>query len=166
MRKLQQKISLDKNILRRYQSGDRGGSAATSPRDVGTPGSGIGQDHEQLVDSKGFCLPEIYQNYFVTGMPTSMSQSGYEAAVRPSSRTTSAPTSPLRERASKRDGFLGKVSVLSQVISILRTFHQSSSFSKQVVTQAKDTAAAYKLTGINKNRCFSLLVIDDHNTDW
>ena len=29
--------------LFRYQSGDRGGSAATSPRDVGTPGSGIGQ---------------------------------------------------------------------------------------------------------------------------
>jgi len=68
---------------------------------------------------------------------------------RPSSRTTSAPTSPLKERASKRETFLGKVSVLSQV-----------------VTQAKDTAAAYKLTGINKNRCFSLLVIDDQNTDW
>ena len=98
-------------------------------------------------------------------MPTSMSQSGYEAAARPSSRTTSAPTSPLRERASKRDGFLGKVSVLSQVISNVQTL-QSSSFTPQVVTQAKDTAAAYKLTGINKNRCFSLLVIDDHNTDW
>ncbi len=42
----------------------------------------------------------------------------------------------------------------------------SPSSSLQVVTQAKDTAAAYKLTGINKNRCFSLLVIDDHNTDW
>ena len=40
----------------------------------------------------------------------------------------------------------------------------------QVVTakvdQAKDTAAAYKLTGINKNRCFNLLVVDDQNTDW
>ena len=34
------------------------------------------------------------------------------------------------------------------------------------VDQAKDTAAAYKLTGINKNRCFNLLVVDDHNTDW
>ena len=34
------------------------------------------------------------------------------------------------------------------------------------VDQAKDTAAAYKLTGINKNRCFHLLVVDDHNTDW
>ena len=34
------------------------------------------------------------------------------------------------------------------------------------VDQAKDTAAAYKLTGINKNRCFNLLVIDDQNTDW
>ena len=82
-------------------------------------------------------------------MPTSLSQSGHDMTGRPSSRTTSAPTSPLKERASKRETFLGKVSVLSQV-----------------VTQAKDTAAAYKLTGINKNRCFSLLVIDDHNTDW
>ena len=40
----------------------------------------------------------------------------------------------------------------------------------QVVTakvdQAKDTAAAYKLTGINKKRCFNLLVVDDQNTDW
>ena len=32
--------------------------------------------------------------------------------------------------------------------------------------QAKDTAAAYKLTGINKARCFNLLVVDDQNTDW
>ena len=59
----------------------------------------------------------IGQLYFVSGMPTSMSQSGYETTGRPSSRTTSAPTSPLKERASKRDGFLGKVSVLSQVDS-------------------------------------------------
>ena len=38
----------------------------------------------------------------------------------------------------------------------------------QVVTakvdQAKDTAAAYK--GINKNKCFNLLVVDDQNTEW
>jgi len=106
----------------RYQSGDRSGSAATSPREGGTPG---------------------------TGIPGSMSQSGHDITGRPNSRTTSAPTSPLKERASKRDGFLGKVSVFSQVVS-----------------QAKDTAAAYKLTGINKNRCFNLLVIDDQNTDW
>ena len=40
----------------------------------------------------------------------------------------------------------------------------------QVVTakvdQVKDTAASYKLPGINKNRCFNLLVIDDQKTDW
>ena len=34
------------------------------------------------------------------------------------------------------------------------------------VDQAKDTAAAYKLTGINKARCFNLLVVDDQKTDW
>ena len=36
----------------------------------------------------------------------------------------------------------------------------------QVVSQAKDTAAAYKLAPVNKSRCFTLLVIDDQNTDW
>ena len=34
------------------------------------------------------------------------------------------------------------------------------------VDQAKDTAAAYKLSSINKNRCFTLLVVDDQNTEW
>jgi len=54
---------------------------------------------------------------------------------------------------SKKDSFLGRVSVLSQVVTAK-------------VDQAKDTAAAYKLTGINRNRCFNLLVIDDQNTEW
>ena len=46
--------------------------------------------------------------------PTTPSNTS-QTSVRPTSRTTSAPTSPLKERVSKRDTLLGKVSVFSQV---------------------------------------------------
>jgi hypothetical protein len=34
------------------------------------------------------------------------------------------------------------------------------------VEQAKDAAGNIRLPGFNKDRCFTLLVIDDANTDW
>jgi len=86
-------------------------------------------------------------------LPTSLSGAGSDLTGRGGSKTTSAPTSPLKERQSKKESFLGKVSVLSQVVTAK-------------VDQAKDTAAAYKLSSINKNRCFTLLVVDDQNTEW
>ena len=34
------------------------------------------------------------------------------------------------------------------------------------VEQARDKAEAYRGPQFNKDRCFTLLVIDDQNTDW
>jgi len=85
-------------------------------------------------------------------LPSSVSREGVDMTSvppRPSSRTTSAPTSPLKE--TKRASFLGKVTSISQVVSAK-------------VEQARDQAAAIR--GFNKDRCFTLLVIDDQNTDW
>jgi len=85
-------------------------------------------------------------------LPSSVSREGADMTSvppRPSSRTTSAPTSPLKE--TKRASFLGKVTSISQVVSAK-------------VEQARDQAAAIR--GFNKDRCFTLLVIDDQNTDW
>jgi len=89
-------------------------------------------------------------------LPSSTSKEGGEMTgsqqqqpPRPNSRTTSAPTSPLKE--TKRASFLGKVTSLSQVVSAK-------------VEQARDQAAAIR--GLNKEHCFTLLVIDDQNTDW
>ncbi len=46
---------------------------------------------------------------------------------------------------------------------------QVSSFSQVVsakVEQAKDAAGSIRVPGINRDRCFTLLVIDDADTDW
>lgn len=80
-------------------------------------------------------------------------------AATPGSRTTSAPTSPLKERPEggvlgKKAGFLGKVSSLSQVVSAK-------------ANEAKDKAEAFKAQRSAKHdRSFTLLVVDDQNTDW
>lgn len=66
------------------------------------------------------------------------------------SKTTSAPTSPMKE---KKASFFGKVSNFSAVVS-------------QKVEQAKDAAGHIRVPGLNKDKCFTLLVIDDANTDW
>ena len=107
----------------RYQSGERrGGSTVTSPRD-------------------GYQYRDQYQGGGAMSSSVSADMTG-----RPGSRTTSAPTSPLRERPVKRDTFLGKVSALSQV-----------------VTQVKESGSYRSHTSSN---CYNLLVIDDYNTDW
>jgi len=74
---------------------------------------------------------------------------------QPGTKTTSAPTSPLKERPeSKKASFLGKVSSLSQVVSAK-------------ANEAKDKAEAFKAQRAQRHdRCFTLLVIDDQNTDW
>jgi len=109
---------------------------------------GPGRNRFQSGDRSGATSPRDPPS-----IPNSLSQTGSDITGRPGNKTTSAPTSPLKERVSKKESFLGKVSVLSQVVTAK-------------VDQAKDTAAAYKLTGINKNRCFNLLVVDDQNTEW
>lgn len=107
---------------------------------------GPGRNRYQSGDRSGVTSPRDPPT-----IPNSLSQTGSDITARPGSKTISAPTSPLKERVSKKESFLGKVSVLSQVVTAK-------------VDQAKDTAAAYK--GINKNRCFNLLVVDDQNTEW
>jgi len=109
---------------------------------------GPGRNRFQSGDRSGATSPRDPPS-----IPNSLSQTGSDITGRPGSKTTSAPTSPLKERVSKKESFLGKVSVLSQVVTAK-------------VDQAKGTAAAYNLTGINKNRCFNLLVVDDQNTEW
>jgi len=62
--------------------------------------------------------------------------------------------SPMKEPASKKAAFMGKVSMFSKVVSAR-------------VDQAKDKADAIKHQGtLNKKRCFTLLVIADPNIDW
>jgi len=91
----------------------------------------------------------------VTSTTPSSGQAG--TAGKPGSRTISAPTSPLKDIEpnfpSRRTNFLGKVSSLSQAVSAK-------------AAEAKDKAESYRAGNINKERCFTLLVIDDQNTDW
>lgn len=62
--------------------------------------------------------------------------------------------SPMKESASKKAAFMGKVSIFSKVVAAK-------------VDQAKDKADALKHQGtLNKKRCFTLLVIADPNIDW
>lgn len=80
---------------------------------------------------------------------TTAQQPDLSLPLRPSSRTTSAPTSP----AKSRESLLQRVSSLtSNVVS------RATSLQQQPVETGK---LAY-----NRDRCFTLLVVDDQNTDW
>ncbi|XP_040570480.1 synapsin isoform X1 [Lepeophtheirus salmonis] len=68
----------------------------------------------------------------------------------PGSKTISAPTSPLKE---KKAGFFGKVTSFSQVVSAK-------------VEQARDAAGNIRVPGMAREKSYTLLVIDDANTDW
>jgi len=92
---------------------------------------------------------EANQDGAAPGRKTSGSAGG--VAPGQTSKTISAPTSPLKEK--KGAGFFGKMSNFSQVVSAK-------------VEQAKDVAGNIRVPGFNKDRCFTLLVIDDANTDW
>ncbi len=86
---------------------------------------------------------------------TAAQQPDLSLPLRPNSRTTSAPTSP----AKSRESLLQRVSSLtSNVVS-----NVSRVTSAQI--QQQQTAESGKLP-YNKDRCFTLLVIDDQNTDW
>ena len=76
--------------------------------------------------------------------------------LRPNSRTTSAPTSP----AKSRESLLQRVSSLtSNVVSNVSRVTSSQIQQQQTVVESG------KLP-YNKDHCFTLLVIDDQNTDW
>ncbi|KAI5755310.1 hypothetical protein M8J77_015887 [Diaphorina citri] len=69
-----------------------------------------------------------------------------------SSRTTSAPTSPAKTRES----------LLQRVQSLTGQARDQGASIIGAMTQTASAARA----SYNKDRCFSLLVIDDQNTDW
>lgn len=87
--------------------------------------------------------------------PPSAAQAGGTAGdlslnLRPGSRTTSAPSSPAKTRES----------LLQRVQSLTgQARDQGASILGAAVSSA--TRPSY-----NKDRCFTLLVIDDQNTDW
>lgn len=83
-------------------------------------------------------------------MEQGMTSSTSGTAIQAKSKTTSAPTSPLKE---KKSSFFGKASNFSAVVS-------------QKVEQAKSAAGNIRVPGLNRDKCFTLLVIDDANTDW
>jgi len=83
-------------------------------------------------------------------MEQGMSSSTSGSAFQNKSKTTSAPTSPLKE---KKSSFFGKASNFSAIVS-------------QKVETTKNAARNIRVPGINKDKCFTLLVIDDANTDW
>lgn len=104
--------------------------------------------------------------YFQVGPAVAAAAAGATAAaaqqpdlslpLRPNSRTTSAPTSP----AKSRESLLQRVSSLtSNVVSNV------SRVTSAQIQQQQQTAESGKLP-YNKDRCFTLLVIDDQNTDW
>eukprot|EP00092_Neocalanus_flemingeri_P023116 GFUD01025064.1.p1 GENE.GFUD01025064.1~~GFUD01025064.1.p1 ORF type:complete len:627 (+),score=199.24 GFUD01025064.1:96-1976(+) len=75
-----------------------------------------------------------------------------DSATIPNSISKEA--SPMKEPASKKAAFMGKMSMFSKVVSAR-------------VDQAKDKADALKYQGtLNKSRCFTLLIIADQNIDW
>lgn len=71
-----------------------------------------------------------------------------------SSKTISAPTSP----AKSRESLLQRVSSLTSTV-VDRT-------KQAIVTQQQSAQEQIQKLNYNKDRCFTLLVIDDQNTDW
>merc|ERR1712223_105986 len=122
-------------------------------------------DRLDKVDPEGTAIPGPGRNRTTSGGNRSGLSSPYDSntnvvgaipsPAQPGSKTTSAPTSPLKERPEgKKGSFLGKVTSLSQVVSAK-------------ANEAKDKAEAFKAQRAQRHdRCFTLLVIDDQNTDW
>jgi len=122
-------------------------------------------DRLDKVDPEGTAIPGPGRNRTTSGGNRSGLSSPYDSntnvvgaipsPAQPGTKTTSAPTSPLKERPEgKKGSFLGKVTSLSQVVSAK-------------ANEAKDKAEAFKAQRAQRHdRCFTLLVIDDQNTDW
>jgi len=99
----------------------------------------------------------LFQIGPATAVVAAPQQPDLSLPLRPNSRTTSAPTSP----AKSRESLLQRVSSLtSNVVS-----NVSRVTSSQIQQQQQQTTESGKLP-YNKDRCFTLLVIDDQNTDW
>ncbi|KYN03694.1 Synapsin [Cyphomyrmex costatus] len=91
--------------------------------------------------------------------------------LRPGSRTTSAPSSP----AKTRESLLQRVQSLTgaardQAINYNQSFGWSDMLQAENVIGASILGAAVsgatRGSSYSKDRCFTLLVIDDQNTDW
>jgi len=75
-----------------------------------------------------------------------------QASAAAKTKGNSAPTSPMKD--GKKASFFGKVSTFSQAVSAK-------------VEQAKDATGNIRIPGmLKKDKCYTLLVIDDPNTDW
>lgn len=69
----------------------------------------------------------------------------------PSTRGTSAPSSPAKSRES----------LLQRVQSLTGAARESGA---SIISSAASSVA--RVQAFNKDRCFTLLVLDDQNTDW
>ena len=82
-------------------------------------------DRLDSVDPDCSVLPGPSRTRYRSGDKSAATPTTPSTAARLDSRTTSAPTSPLKERVSKRDTLLGKVSVFSQV-GIVEIMHSDN----------------------------------------
>ncbi|XP_045034220.1 synapsin [Daphnia magna] len=102
-------------------------------------------------------VPQPQQQQVGQAAAAAPQQPDLSLPLRSSSRTTSAPTSP----AKSRESLLQRVSSLtSNVVG-----NVSRVASSQIQQQQQQTVETGKLS-YNKDHCFTLLVIDDQNTDW
>ena len=115
-----------------------------------------------------FCYKNICKSFHCSESASlSKSSSGQiqdGASSRAKARTPSSPASPLKEKQQPAS-FFGRVTNLSQVkhyFDFLTLPLNCKQKSLQVVTAAVSTYAG----SYNKDRHFTLLVIDDCNTEW
>ena len=115
-----------------------------------------------------FCYKNICKSFHCSESASlSKSSSGQiqdGASSRAKARTPSSPASPLKEKQQPAS-FFGRVTNLSQVkhcLDFLTLPLNCKQKSLQVVTAAVTTYAG----SYNKDRHFTLLVIDDCNTEW
>ncbi|KAJ9601768.1 hypothetical protein L9F63_000060, partial [Diploptera punctata] len=129
-----------------FSSGDLSSEFDDAPDDASTTSSQ--QDAQQVTTQ--------YQAPAPPAHPPTQSQSGGDLSLnlRPGSRTTSAPSSP----AKTRESLLQRVQSLTGVAR-----DQGASILGAAVSGAG--AVTGSRPAYNKDRCFTLLVIDDQNTD-
>ncbi|KDR22299.1 Synapsin, partial [Zootermopsis nevadensis] len=138
----------------RFSSGDLSSELDDVPDDVSTTSS----QHDTQNVSTLQQGPAYQQSAPPPNIPPTQSQSGGDLSLnlRPGSRTTSAPSSP----AKTRESLLQRVQSLTGVAR-----DQGASIIGAAVSGA-GAAVTGSRPAYNKDRCFTLLVIDDQNTDW
>ncbi|XP_023727743.2 synapsin, partial [Cryptotermes secundus] len=140
-------------LKRRFSSGDLSSELDGAPDDVSTTSSQHdAQPVSSLQQGQAYQPTPTPQTH-----PPTQSQSGGDLSLnlRPGSRTTSAPSSP----AKTRESLLQRVQSLTGVAR-----DQGASILGAAVSGAG--AVTGSRPAYNKDRCFTLLVIDDQNTDW